>query len=186
MIRIVPYDSAWPAQFEAEATNLRAALGDRALRIEHVGSTSVPGLAAKPVIDIQVSVATLAPPHQHAAQLAGLGYHHIPFGPFDLVYPFFQKPAQWPSSHHVHLCVFGGEQERRHLAFRDYLRGHPAVAAEYAALKRTLAVDHDGATLASRERYSSLKTGFIESVLERAFTAGYPLSDDVVPRGQSR
>ena len=186
MIRIVPYDSAWPVQFEAEAAKLRAALGDRALRIEHVGSTSVPGLAAKPVIDIQVSVATLEPPDRHSAQLAGLGYHHIPLGPFDLVYPFFQKPAQWPSTHHVHLCVFGDEQERRHLAFRDYLRGHPAVAAEYAELKRTLAVDHDGASLASRERYSSLKTGFINSVLERAFSAGYPFPDDAVSRGQSR
>ena len=186
MIRIVPYDSHWPAQYAAEAANVRAVLGDRALRIEHVGSTSVPGLAAKLVIDIQVSVATLQPLAPHSAQLGELGYHHIPLGPFDNVYPFFQKPAQWPSTHHVHLCVLGDEQERRHLAFRDYLRGHPAVAAEYAALKRTLAVDHDGATLASRERYSSLKTGFIDSVLERAFTAGYPLSEDALPRGQSR
>jgi len=167
MITIVPYDSSWPARFEAEGEALRAALGARALRIEHVGSTSVPGLAAKPVIDIQISVASLEPTAEYSALLAALGYSHVVLGEFDRVYPFFQKPATWPSTHHVHLCLAGAEQERRHLAFRDYLRGHPEVAEEYVHLKRRLAAVHDNAG-DSRERYSLAKTEFVESVLGRA------------------
>jgi GrpB-like predicted nucleotidyltransferase (UPF0157 family) len=101
-----------------------------------------------------------------------IGYSHIPLGEFDLVYPLFQKPPEWPSTHHVHLCSCGSEQERDHLAFRDYLRSHPLVAAEYLELKRRLAVLHHGATLESRERYSLAKTEFVTSVLERALLEG--------------
>jgi GrpB-like predicted nucleotidyltransferase (UPF0157 family) len=168
MITIAPYDPAWPAMFIAEAATIRRVLGKLALRVEHVGSTSVPGLAAKPVVDIQVSVASLEPMGTYIEMLASVGYIHIPLGAFDRVYPFFQKPAEWPSTHHVHLCVAGSEQERDHLAFRDYLRAHPLVAAEYLDLKRRLATVHDGATLQSRERYSLAKTEFVASVLTRA------------------
>jgi GrpB-like predicted nucleotidyltransferase (UPF0157 family) len=174
MIRIVPYDGTWPALFEAEAASIREVLKSLALRIEHVGSTSVPGLAAKPVIDIQISVATLEVLAMYSEPLAQIGYNHIPLGPFDLVYPFFQKPPEWPSSHHIHLCVVGTELERRHLAFRDYLRGHPTTAADYAELKRSLAAALDGETLESRERYSLSKTEFVTSVLARALSAGHP------------
>lgn len=174
MIKIVPYDPSWPAQFDAEAAGIRAVFGSHALQIEHVGSTAVPGLAAKPVIDIQVSVATLETHNTHAVLLARLGYVHVSHGDFDLVYPFFQKPANWPCTHHVHLCVFSGEQERRHLAFRDYLRDHRQVAEAYAELKRRLANEHDDATFESRERYALSKTQFVTSVLEQAFSAGYP------------
>jgi len=139
-----------------------------------VGSTAVPGLAAKPVIDIQVSVASLEALVVYSESLARLSYTHVPLGDFDRVYPFFQKPAQWPSTHHIHLCVLGDDQESRHLAFRDYLRSHPEVAAEYAQLKHGLAVAHDGNSRASRERYSLAKTGFIAWVLERALAARYP------------
>ena len=174
MIEIVPYDAAWPSLFEAEALAIRDVMGSLALRIEHVGSTSVPGLAAKPVIDIQVSVATLTTFETYSGPLAQIGYRHIPLGSFDLVYPFFQKPAEQPSTHHIHLCVLGSDLERRHLAFRDYLRSHPAVGTEYVELKRSLAAAHDGVTLESRERYSLSKTPFVTTVLERALLAGYP------------
>ena len=177
MITIVPYDLAWPSWFETEAACIRDVLGELALRVEHVGSTAVSGLAAKPVIDIQVSVASLEVLCPYSEPLARIGYSHIPLGPFDLVYPFFQKPAAWPSTHHVHLCVAASEQERRHLAFRDYLRSHPVVAAEYVELKRSLAAANDGATLESRERYSLTKSQFVSSVLERALSLGYPSSN---------
>jgi GrpB-like predicted nucleotidyltransferase (UPF0157 family) len=176
MIKIIQYDPTWPALFQAEAASLREALGSLALRIDHVGSTAVPGLAAKPVIDIQVSVTSLASMSLHSEALSQLGYSHVPLGHFDLVYPFFQKPAAWPSTHHVHLCARGSEQERVHLAFRDYLRTHPAVAAEYLQLKSSLAAAHNGETLESRERYSLSKTEFVTSVLERALAEGYPLA----------
>ena len=173
MITIDPYDSAWPARFEVEALRIRRLLGELALRVEHVGSTAVPGLAAKPVIDIQVSVSSIEPLGSHIARLAQVGYGHIPLGPIDLVYPFFQKPTVWPSTHHVHLCVIGSEQERKHLAFRDYLRNHSSVAAEYVILKRQLASAHDGVTIESQERYSLSKSEFVNSVLKRALADGY-------------
>ena len=172
MITIDPYNSNWPALFEEEAASIRAAMSSLAMRIDHVGSTSVPKLAAKPVIDIQVSVASLDPMALYSELLAQLGYIHTPLGPFDLAYPFFQKPEACPSTHHVHLCVFGGEQERRHLAFRDHLRRHPEIAAEYEGLKHSLAAVHDGTTLESRERYSLSKSKFVNSVLKHALSAG--------------
>ena len=175
MITIVPYDSAWPALFAAEAAVIRQTLGDSVLRIEHVGSTSVPGLAAKPVVDMQVSVRSLEPLSRYLVLLGRIGYTHASLGPFDLVYPLFQKPNEWPSTHHVHLCVIGSEQERNHIAFRDYLRTHPSVAGEYLKIKRALAAVNHGTTLESRERYSLSKTEFVVSVLKRAFTEGYPL-----------
>lgn len=165
MIVIHPYSDEWPALFEAEARSLANVLGGLALRIEHVGSTAVPGLAAKPVIDIQVSVPSLEPrPVLHSA-LGRLGYHHVDLGDFDKVYPFFAKPRDWPSTHHVHLCVVASEQERRHLAFRDALRARPDLAREYEALKHHLASLHDAATLEARESYSLAKTDFVERVL---------------------
>lgn len=168
MIKLVPYDHAWPALFEAEAGQIRRALQGLALRVEHVGSTAVPGLSAKPVIDIQVSVACLNPLEPYLQLLGALGYVHISFGEFDRVYPFFQKPAEWPCTHHVHLCERGGEQEARHLAFRDHLRNHPEVARQYLELKQSLAARHHGTTQESRESYSLAKNNFVETVLAEA------------------
>jgi GrpB-like predicted nucleotidyltransferase (UPF0157 family) len=172
MIVISEYDANWTVLFEEEAHRLRAAFGSSALRIEHVGSTSVPGLAAKPVIDIQVSVASLAPRARYADAMATLGYRHAALGDFDLVYPFFCKPAEWPGSHHVHLCEAGGEQEWKHLAFRDYLRAHAQTAQEYAALKCELAREHDASTLQAMEAYSLAKSEFVARVLRAAKAGG--------------
>jgi len=176
VITIAPYDANWPSAFAAEAANIKQVLGESAVRIEHVGSTSIPGLAAKPVIDIQVSVLDLGQVEVFSHGLASIGYTHVHLGEFDLVYPFFQKPAQWPASHHVHLCAAGGEQERKHLAFRDFLRSNPLVAGKYLALKRELAASHHGSTMESREQYSLAKSSFVASVLEQAFREGYPHS----------
>ncbi len=168
MIQIVPYTAAWAEAFEAEASELRRALGTRALRIEHVGSTAVPGLAAKPVIDIQVSVLSLEPPEEFQAALAPLGYKFVSNGDFDPEYPWFAKPGEWPSTHHVHLCVAGEEQEARHLAFRDYLRKSPKEALRYEALKLRLAGEHDGTSLSSVVDYSLAKSEFVENALANA------------------
>ena len=168
MIVIASYDSAWPALFAAEAARIRASFGAHAKRIEHVGSTAVPGLAAKPVIDIQISVDSLASREFFEGLLKQLDYAHFPLGEFDLVYPFFKRPFSWPSTHHVHLCVSGSEQEWNHIAFRDYLRCNPAAAAAYVELKRGLAVVHHGLTMESQEQYSLAKTEFIRSTLSEA------------------
>lgn len=174
MIQIVAYDLSWPAAFELEAMALRQAFGSAALSIDHVGSTSVPGLAAKPVIDIQVSVPSLQPIELYSQALMLLGYTHVPLGAFDLVYPYFEKPRDWPHTHHVHLCASGSEQERNHLAFRDYLRVHPEVGERYVALKRKLAEENHGNTLESRERYSLAKTEFVDAAVAQALAEGFP------------
>src|SRR5258705_4421823 len=132
-LEIVAYNPGWPAAFEAEANHLRTALGTLALRIDHNGSTSIPGLGAKPIIDIQVSVATLQPIAAYGERLRDIGYVHVPH-PDDSFCPFFHRPFELPHTHHVHLVEGGGAEERPTLAFRDYLRDHPAAASGYQRL----------------------------------------------------
>ena len=164
---IADYSADWPDKFKSEAEQLARILGPLADRIEHVGSTAVPGLAAKPIMDIQVSSARVEPRRRFDELLAIRGYVHVPFGPRDRRYPFFQRPALWPTAFHLHLCVTGSTEELDHLAFRDYLRGHPETALEYAHIKRRLA-KQTGTTLEQRSRYSAAKTPFIATVLRRA------------------
>jgi GrpB-like predicted nucleotidyltransferase (UPF0157 family) len=160
---IVDYDPRWPLDFALERDRIAGALGALAVRIDHHGSTSVSGLAAKPVIDIQIAVADLQPLERYAAPLARLGYVHLPHHD-DAVCPFFHRPAQWPHTHHVHVVEAGGDEERRTLAFRDYLRAHADVAREYDALKRQLAQRFNGEDVASREAYAAAKSAFITRV----------------------
>jgi len=170
---IVAYDPHWPAAFDAEAERLHRVLGALALRIEHNGSTAVPGLAAKPIIDIQVSVATLQPLAAYGRPLETLGYVHVP-SPDDAFCPFFHRPAGWPHTHHVHVVQAGGHEERRTLAFRDYLREHGATAREYADLKRRLAPHYSAIEFSSRQAFAAAKTTFITRVIARALSEGYP------------
>ena len=172
-ISIVEYDPAWPSVFVAERDRLAAALGALAVRIDHNGSTAIVGLAAKPVIDIQISVRSLQPIDSYKDRLIQLGYVHVPH-PDDSFCPFFHRPAEWPHSHHVHVVQSGGVEERRTLAFRDYLREHPAVAGEYEELKRNLAARHSGSSPLSQEAYADAKTEFITGVTDRAVAKGYP------------
>jgi GrpB-like predicted nucleotidyltransferase (UPF0157 family) len=163
LLQLAAYDPAWPVEFERERQRLRAALGPVALRIEHNGSTAVPGLAAKPVIDIQISVARLQPIESYAPALARLAYVHVPHAD-DAVCPFFHRPAEWPHTYHVHVVEAGREEERRTLAFRDYLREHADAAREYEALKRRLAEEFSGEDFASREAYAAAKSAFINRI----------------------
>jgi GrpB-like predicted nucleotidyltransferase (UPF0157 family) len=172
-IEIVPYDPAWPAAFEAEALGLWDALGALALRIDHNGSTAVPGLGAKPVIDIQVSVASLQPLSSYAVCLAAIGYSHVPHAD-DSFCPFFHRPVEWRHSHHVHVVERGGREERRTLAFRDYLRDHSDARREYERLKRVVAAQAVATDSESLEAYARGKSDFIERVVNVALGSGYP------------
>ncbi len=160
---IRPYDPVWPARYEAEADRIRASLGVRAVRVEHVGSTAVPGLAAKPVIDIQVSVPSMVPRSSYKDPLVGVGYRWA-LDPWTDEHDFFSKDEDGERAFHVHVCVVGSEWERRHLAFRDWLRNNPEDAAAYERLKRDLAERHP------RDAYSynDAKTEFIQEVEARA------------------
>ena len=172
-ISIAPYDPSWPAAFQAESLRIREALGEIALRVDHVGSTSIPGLGAKPVIDIQISVRELHPLDPYRDRLATLGYRHAAHSD-DAFYPFFHRPHDWPHTHHIHVCAAGGEQERRQLAFRDYLRDHPDTAEAYEAEKLALAAQHISTTMETRNAYADAKSGFIEPLVKRAMAEGYP------------
>ena len=108
------------------------------VRLEHIGSTAVPGLAAKPIIDLQLSVASMDPRSPYLGPLERLGYLFVP-NPESPDYHLFAKPPRRPRSHHVHVCRIGSRHEFRHLAVRDYLRAHGEEAARYAALKGELA-----------------------------------------------
>ena len=166
------YDPGWPTRFESEAARLHDALGELALRIEHVGSTSIPGLHAKNVIDIQVSLASITPLAPLTARLEPLGYHHLSLpSPGDDVYPFFHRPATWPTTHHVHLCRAGELEERKHLAFRDWLRSHPEDRDRYAELKQSLADQTDADDPFSVMKYTADKGDWIMQTTQRALDA---------------
>lgn len=154
-IRVVPYDASWPELFAKEAANIRAVLGS-AIEIEHVGSTSVPGLCAKPVIDLLVLTASLAD-WSFKERLESLGYLYQ--SPGDGVvddFPFFGKPVARPRQYHLHVCAREEGIGNEDLTVRDYLRTHPEEAAAYGALKTTLATQHPGDRLAyigGKDRY---------------------------------
>jgi GrpB-like predicted nucleotidyltransferase (UPF0157 family) len=132
-VRIVPYDPGWPQRFEVWRVRLATLLGPVARRIEHVGSTSVPGLAAKPIVDVQVSVADMADEDRYAppCEAAGLQLRFR-----DDEHRYFQPPPGQPRDVHVHVCQSGSEWERVHLLFRDYLRASAFAREAYAAAKR--------------------------------------------------
>jgi GrpB-like predicted nucleotidyltransferase (UPF0157 family) len=171
LLQIVPHDPDWPRNFADERHRIETVLGQLAVCVEHVGSTSVPGLAAKPVIDIQISVGHVQPMEPYAAPLSGLGYIHLPH-PDDVFAPFFYRPRNRPHSHHIHVVEAGGEEERRVLFFRDTLRADPSVAREYENLKRRLAPQFSANDFTSRQAYADAKGDFIARVIEQAAAAG--------------
>jgi GrpB-like predicted nucleotidyltransferase (UPF0157 family) len=158
---VISYDPNWPAQFRAWRDRLADVLGCAAVRIDHVGSTSVPGLAAKPIIDVQVSVPDVDDerPYLCRAESAGLVLQLRERG-----HRFLLRPAAEPRDVHVHICGSGGAWERDHLLFRDYLRAHPSVRENYAALKKELIARwrHD------RKAYGDSKTDFVLDTLADA------------------
>lgn len=165
---VAPHDPAWAAEFQAERARLMAALGALPGRIEHVGSTSVPELPAKPILDLLGGRPASSAPEPYVAALERAGYvHRGEYGIPGRDY-FVRDDASGRRTHHLHLVEEDGPLWRRHLAFRDYLRAHPARAAEYAALKRDLAARHAD----ERAAYTSAKTAFIEETLRLAEEGG--------------
>jgi GrpB-like predicted nucleotidyltransferase (UPF0157 family) len=163
-VRIVPYDPAWPARFETERERLRGVFDPaQVIGIEHFGSTAVPGLAAKPIIDILIAVRSLARAKATMIEpIKTLGYAYWAENPKpDRM--FFVKgmpPYGERRTHHIHITEPEGEMWRRRLAFRDHLRAYPDVARRYEALKRDLA-DRYGL---DRDGYSDAKTDFVEAI----------------------
>lgn len=160
---VAPYDPTWSGRFDAEARHLKAALGTVVVDVQHVGSTSVPGLSAKPTIDILLVVTDLAALDDHGAAMISLGYE--PKG--ELFIPnsrFFVKQHDGSHSHHIHSYPPGHPEIQRHLDLRDFLRCHAAEAARYADLKTRLAREHHD----DIRGYSKGKTPYIAALLARA------------------
>lgn len=160
---IVPYDRDWPHRFERERNVLRQVFRGTDAVIEHVGSTAVPGLGAKPIIDIMVGVPALQEVEVRIPGLESRGYEYVP--KYEAQLPerrYFVKPRSRPRTHHLHCVVRGGEFWCRHLAFRDHLRSHPKSAAEYVELKQRLASRHR----TDRVAYTEGKSAFVDSILD--------------------
>jgi GrpB-like predicted nucleotidyltransferase (UPF0157 family) len=161
-VEIVPYTPEWPRLFARLAEDLRGALGPVALRIDHVGSTAVPGLAAKPIIDIQISVANFEPLDAYRAPLASLGYTFRADNP-ERTKRYFREPRGSRRTH-LHVRRAGSFSEQASLLFRDYLRAHGQARMEYAAVKQAAAARYPDA----REQYSAAKAPVIWEMLRLA------------------
>jgi len=162
-VHIVPYDLSWPGQFEQERRLLHRIIGEWVNGgIEHVGSTAVPGLDAKPVIDIMASVLSLEASRDAISVLERNGYSYAEYRT-DVMH-WFCKPSFAFRTHHLHLVPYNSPLWKERLAFRDYLRSHPDVAREYAELKYQLAEQHRF----DREAYTEAKSEFIQRVLGKA------------------
>ena len=162
-IRLVPYDPAWPSLFEREARRVRKALGDRVLLLEHVGSTSVPGLCAKPVIDMVLAVPSSADERAYVAPLEACGYVLRIREP-----AWFEHRLLCPSDMEANVHVFsaGCEEIGRMLAFRDRLRAHEGDRKLYEETKRTLAAR----TWRYAQNYADAKSEVVGEILARAMS----------------
>jgi putative glutamine amidotransferase len=161
---LADHDPAWAGQFEGESRRIVDALpADLVVRIDHVGSTAVPGLAAKPVVDIQLSLRAMAPRDAYVEPLRGLGYGWVA-DPWDDEHEYFSMGRDDGRRFQIHACLAGGPWERRHLAFRDALRADPELARRYEGLKRSLAAEHPRDIFA----YVDGKTPFIRDVEARS------------------
>ncbi len=167
MVEIIAYMQTWPGEFMLIGTTLRGGLGELALRIDHIGSTSVPGLAAKDIIDIQITVSSLS--EQVYQAMLALGYtwtethsdHHparVPGEDKDWEKWYFRPPSHQRRTH-THMRVQGRANQRYPLLFRDYLRTHPATAESYAELKKRLAQN-----LADPETYPDVKDPAVDLI----------------------
>jgi len=175
-VEVVPYDAGWPAEFTRLSGIVRAALGDRVLALEHVGSTAVPGLAAKPVIDADLTVADSGDEPAYISALEAAGFvlrFREPEWEEHRVFALESPRAN------LHVWSPGAVEAQRHLAFRDWLRTHEADRAAYGALKSELA----GRGFADVMDYNNHKGALVYDIYERIFRADPAHGHDPQPRG---
>jgi GrpB-like predicted nucleotidyltransferase (UPF0157 family) len=158
-VELVDHDPAWALLFEEERDRLAGVFDGRALGIEHIGSTSVPDLCAKPIVDVLVGLEELELTDEQIAAMERLGYEYL--GEHGLPGRLFFRKHPW--THHVHVVRHGGEHWERQLVFRDTLRSDPDERRRYDEFKRRLAAEGH-----PREAYTELKTPFIREVEARA------------------
>ncbi len=160
-VLLTPYSPLWPAVFDLEKRRLLEIFGEGVV-IEHIGSTAVPGLGAKPTIDMMLGAPDLASIEARIPALAAEGYRYVP--EFEKAMPerrYFTKVDRPPGRFHLHAVILDSPFWKRHLAFRDALRADPALAQQYWRLKQRLAARHRQ----DRAAYAEAKSDFIRSVL---------------------
>jgi len=163
-IIIKEYDPNWPLLFEAERYELMEAIGHYVANIQHIGSTAVPGLAAKPVVDIMVGLRRLLDAQDCILPIEAMGYEYFPELELEKGFEdrrYFRKSAGGIRTHQIHVIEINSDFWKRTLLFRDHLRTHTQSANDYATLKKELAKQFEN----DREGYTNAKTDFIESIL---------------------
>ncbi len=164
IVRIVPHQPAWASLFEEEKARIETAVGPHILDIQHVGSTAIPGIPAKPIIDIGVAVRDFEEAAVCIAPIVQLGYTYRGENGIPRRHYFRKGDDIQPRTHHIHINEIDGPDWKNQVDFRDYLRQHPETAAQYAQLKTSLAQRHPTDRLA----YLYGKAAFIENVLRLA------------------
>ncbi len=165
-VEIAEYDPKWPRLSRAEKKLILGAVGHIVVRIEHIGSTAVPGLGAKSIIDLLVAVKNLGDADDCIEPLRAIGYEYEPEHEAQIPERRFFSKGEPPGEQHCHLHMVELTSDfwNRHLLFRNYLRAHPETAREYEKLKRQLASQYG----TNREGYTEAKTPFIESIVAKA------------------
>ncbi len=168
---IVDYDPQWPDLYEEEKSRILEAIGHKVVTVEHIGSTAVPGLGGKPIIDMMAGVLKSTDADECVPLLRDLRYKEITPTPDevpDWYYCLDKKVVQpdnlKPRNYHLHLVRFQSDHWKEHLLFRDFLRAHPLTARRYYELKKKMAVKYGS----DRIGYTDSKTSFIGSVVSRA------------------
>lgn len=162
-IEATSYKPEWPERFEEEARELASIFGDEIVATHHIGSTAIPGISAKPIIDILVEVRDIERIDDFNAEMVARGY--VPKGEFGIPRRrFFIKGSETARTHHIHVFEVGNPESVRHLAFRDHLRTHAEAAQAYSRLKEELArrFPHD------IDAYIAGKDGFVEEIERKA------------------
>ncbi len=162
-VELVDHDPTWAELFEDERNRLAGIFDGQAVGIEHIGSTSVPGLCAKPIVDVLVGLRELELSDEQISAMQALGYEYL--GEYGLPGRLFFRKV--PRTHHVHVVAHGGDHWERHLTFRDALRSDADERRGYDEFKRRLAAEGH-----TRDAYTELKTPFIKEVENRARARG--------------
>lgn len=158
--RLIPHDPSWKISYQTEATAIQCAFGKNIVRIHHIGSTSIPGIIAKPIVDILVEVKELGVVDTQEIHMAKIGYEAKgAYGIEDRRY-FRKHDKKGTRTHHLHVFALNNSHVLKHIAFRDYLISHPEVAKEYSELKAKLAENS--------QTYQDAKEPFITATLKEA------------------
>ncbi|MCX6741019.1 MAG: GrpB family protein [Candidatus Parcubacteria bacterium] len=162
IVKLTPHQKQWGIYFIKEKKRLQKSLGQKVIAIEHIGSTAIKNISAKPIIDIAVGIKKLKDGRQLIRSLEKLGYHYRPLAGLKNQRLFFAKGPESNRTHYLHLVKYNGQTWKKHLFFRDKLNSNKKIAKQYSALKKQLAKKFSQ----DRQSYTAKKHGFIQSVLK--------------------